>query len=992
MTGQTIAPKIAPTIAMTRDGANVPPDRNRPKKVRPIVHNHTKTAPRFTKPATAFSLDAFKAASRATGRATYLVASMTLGLMTLGLTACGGPTSGADPSADADRARAAVGDDAPAPSNATPPASATGGPAPRGRLSGIARPLAYDLDLTIDPREARFSGRAAMRVRLTEADDGFWFHGKNLRVDTVQITDAAGETFPGTYEEVLASGVARLAFGRTLAPGEISVTIDYDAPFDRNLAGLFAVEEQGDFYALAKSESIQARKYMPGFDEPGMKAPFDIRITAPAGSVVISNGPEIAREPAGDGMERVTFATTRPLSTYLLSLAVGPFDVVERPAIPPNAVRDRPIPLRGVARRGRGKDLQYILDITPDFVRIFEEQLGVPYPYEKLDIVAAPQWPSGATELAAAISYRESRILADGTPPPALRQSLISVHAHEIAHMWFGNLVTPPWWDDLWLKEGFATWGTPFALEPWEPEGPYELMPVERALAAMNADALKSVRAVNEPIDDNDDIRNAYNAIPYSKGMAIIHMADSYFGPENFRPALGQYLTEFEDGEADANDFFQSIGKATGEPALTEAFRTFVEQPGVPFLDVAISCDDATPRARLTQRRYRPLGSDIAAGQRWVIPICLAHNAGGAGEADGAKTCAIMREETLSLDLDATACPAFVHPNAAGAGYYRWALDGGAQAALVASFDALSTAEKLSLVDSTFAAFEAGTGDSASVLAVIDRASTEPARQVVTMALGKVASYGETLLSDDARAAFYAYAGTRFRPRYDALDDPETDEEKLLKDALLSFLAARARNADLRAMLAGKAAAFIGHETARDPSALDADQYNLALSIAVQDLGEPFFTRLIAARSEIDDPNFDAASASALGASDDPALIARAREIALSGTLGTRETYGLIQRLFARPGQTDAMWDWYRTHFETILTLIPEQWKRNTPTIGNNFCTEREALSLAAFFRENGASAPGHERPLNETLEAIALCASFKSAKGEELTTALDAG
>ena len=190
---------------------------------------------------------------------------------------------------------------------------------------------------------------------------------------------------------------------------------------------------------------------------------------------------------------------------------------------------------------------------------------------------------------------------------------MLRIHTHEIAHMWFGNLVTPPWWDDLWLKEAFATWGTPFSLTLFEPEADHELDAIRSGLAAMRLDSLAAVRAVREPIDRNEDIRNAYDSITYSKGMAVIRMMDSYFGAGTFRPALGQYIALYEDGIADSPAFFDVIGKISGEPRLTEAFRSFVEQKGVPRIDVtnvtretealAVSCAPVSLRsARVTDR------------------------------------------------------------------------------------------------------------------------------------------------------------------------------------------------------------------------------------------------------------------------------------------------------------------------------------------------------------------------------------------------------
>ena len=892
--------------------------------------------------------------------ATCFAALAVLGL--LSLTGCGADGDGEE--ADAKAAEVAA--------------------APAGRLPPNATPVAYQLDLVIDPREKRFGGLVTIDVRLAEQLAGLWLHGNRLDVSEVTVTGPRGDTSSGSYQQVLDSGVARIDFGRALGPGDIKLEIAYSAAFDQNLAGLFAVEEQGEHYALAKSESIQARKFLPGFDEPGLKARYDIALTVPRGYVAISNAPVVSRTPTGEDMERVTFATTRPLPTYLLSLAVGPFDVVERPDIPPNDIRAQPIPLRGVARKGRGADLGYILDITPEFVRIFEQALEQPYPYQKLDIVAAPQWPSGATELAAAITYREERVLADGTPPPGLRRSLISVHAHELAHMWFGNLVTPPWWDDLWLKEGFATWGTPLVLTEWEPDGGHDVDRAVRSLGAMATDSLASARRVREPITANEDIRSAYTSIPYSKGMALIAMADSFFGKDVFRPALGAYVARFADGAADSDDFFQAIGEATGEPALTESFRSFVEQPGVPFLKGQVVCEADAPYVELAQQRYRPVGSAIDPGVRWVIPVCATYGNGGNRQ----RTCALMREERMRLPLAGDACPAFVHPNAGGAGYYRWTLGAAGWATLIEHFEALSAPEALSAVDSAAAAFEAGETPAAALLAVMEAAARSDSRQVATQPLGAIEAY-RAILDEEAEGALMGWAAGLYGPRLSALTQPQNEDERLLRDALLRFMALQVEAPAVRTGLAAAAAEFVGLNGPRNADALDADRYREGFTVGVQDLGRPFFEQLVATRSAIDDPQFDEASAVALGRVTDPELVEQAQALALSGQLGTRETFSLIGQLFTHPAHRNEVWAWYRENFARVLELIPEQWRRQTPEVARHFCSEDKAQETAEFFAQVGDQVPGHERQLAQTIERIRLCAALKAAHAEELAAAL---
>lgn len=850
--------------------------------------------------------------------------------------------------------------------------------APIGKLPDTAHPVAYEVALKVDPRQETFSGAVTMDVWLDEPSDGLWIHGDDIRVEAISV-----EGNSASYEEVLPTGVSRISFGQTYPAGQVRVIITYEADFDVNLAGLFRVEEQGEAYALAKSESIQARRFIPGFDEPGYKAPFDITLIVPAGDEAISNTPIKSRAPYREdkAFEQVTFQTTRPLSTYLLSVAVGPFDVVEYPDMPANSVRDVAVPLRGFARKGRGEDLRASLDITTEMVAAFEEAVKLPYPYKKLDIIAAPQWPSGATELAGAITYRESRLLIDDNSGPAAYRAMLAIHSHEIAHMWFGNLVTPPWWDDLWLKEAFATWGTPLALSQLQPDAGHEIDATVRAIGAMGLDSLASTRAVREPIDRNEDIRNAYDGITYSKGMAVIWMADKYFGADVFRPALGKYLKSFEDTEADSPDFYKAIGEATQTPELTEVFRNFVEQKGVPLVDVAFSAD-GTLTTR--QSRYAPLGSALEDDTRWAIPICVR-----LGRADGVseRVCHIMREDAFSgWEVEGT--PRFIIPNADGAGYYRWNLEADDWASLVANFDALTPSEALSAVDSSAAAFRGGYGDAETLLAVLKAAAGHKDRRVVVAPMAVLSSFGR-VVEGDARDDLNAFAQALYAPAYKALRRARSDDDQVLKTRIERFLALTARDETVRATLRKDAEAFLGLDGRRKPDVLSSDQYGAAFTVGVQDGGKPFFDKLLAAYSEIDDPIFAGVAPNALAATRDEILGEQVRALALAGTLGPRETYALIQGQMGSRQTRAATWEWVQANYAEFVSSIPAQWPRRTPGLGSGFCTVEEAGELEAMFERVGDMAPGHERALAQTMENIGLCAALKETQKEGLEAAL---
>jgi aminopeptidase N len=853
--------------------------------------------------------------------------------------------------------------------------------APAGQLSGIAQPVAYRVEMTVDPRETAFSGHVQIDVNLMTSATGIWMHGADLDVSSVQVT-AGGETRPASWTEVDPTGVVWIGFPNRVHAGGITLTIDYTAAFDANLAGLFRVDEKGEAYALAKSESIQARRFLPSFDEPGFKAPFDITLTVPEDMLAIGNTPVASRVPARPGFDRVTFLRTRPLSTYLLSVAVGNFEKVSAGTIPANAWRDWPVPLSGYARMGKGDELEAILSITPAMIEFFEEALEQPYPYEKLDIIAAPQWPSGATELAAAITYRESRILANEKSGAMFLRSMKGVHAHELSHMWFGDLVTPPWWDDLWLKEGIASWAEPAVLGTLEPNGGHDIQAVVDTISAMQLDSLASARAVAQPITENADIRNAYDAITYNKGLAVLGMVDAWFGPEEFRPALGRYIAQYADKAADSEQFFRAIGRTTGNPDIGRSLKSFVTQNGVPLLATELQCTSAGAKVVLEQSRYRPLGSDADPDRSWIIPVCVAWHEGD----ERGRSCTLMKSQRKVLPLEGASCPDTYHPNANGTGYYRFNLAGDGWNKLIAALPELRATEALTAIDSAEADFAAGEMGAATFRTLLSAGAQHDDAAVASAVLSIYADLMDRLAGVDAAGlqADAEAASARLHARI-----AEGDEDPELEAALMEFDATILKQEAARTELASEMDKWL-----TDPEAdvnLSSDLYASGLLVLLDEGGQAAYDRVLQAYDEIDDPAFGQSVAIALGNVTDPDQAARTRSLIASAELGPRETYTMALLQMRTPETREAMWTFLEANFPSFLTAIPAQWKRRTPGLAAYFCDAEGLGALNALFEEYGDLAEGHERALSQAREQIGLCMAQKAATQADLEAAFGA-
>ncbi len=550
--------------------------------------------------------------------------------------------------------------------DATPTAQALA--PPKLKLPTGVTPLAYQLDLTVIPDREIFSGRVRIDIRFDAATDGFWIHGRGLDVDKVSLH--AGETVvAATYQQATRDGVVRIALSQAIAPQTAQLDIGYHGRFSNLLEGLFHVQVGGDWYAFTQFEPIDARGAFPGFDEPRFKTPFTLSIVAPKAATVAANTPvaEIASLP--DGTKRVLFEPTPPMPTYLLAFTVGPLDVADG-----GRLRDDPASpaLRGLAARGHGPEFSFALSNTPEIVALLEDYFGQPYPFAKLDLVAVPS-QQGAMENVGLITYGEYLMLFGDKPPLNQQRAFADVHAHELAHQWFGNSVTMPWWDDLWLNEAFATFMSSKIVQQWRPSYRATDAIVQSALATMDADGLASARRIREPIQDFNDITNAFDGITYQKGAGVLNMLDGFIGETPFRDGVRAHLKRHAGGSADMSDLVASLVESSGRAELGGIMKTFTELAGTPLIDVQLHCGaQQQPTVTLSQQRYLPTGSKADASQRWDVPICMR-----IGVVDGVREqCVVLSQQSMDVVLDdVDGCPTWLMPNRGGRGYYRWRLD-----------------------------------------------------------------------------------------------------------------------------------------------------------------------------------------------------------------------------------------------------------------------------------------------------------------------------
>ena len=844
---------------------------------------------------------------------------------------------------------------------------------PLGRLPAEVKPLAYQLELTIDPRLDGFEGRTTIDLDINGSREHFYLHGKAIEAVRVQLSDGA-DTFDGRYTQVDTTGVVRIDSPRPLE-GKVRLVIDYKAPFNQALEGLYKVSESGNDYAFTQFEAISARLAFPGFDEPGFKTPFTTTLTVPANQVAISNTPVVSSEVAG-GMQVVHFAPTKPLPTYLVAFAVGDFDVVEWQDLPPTGVRDHPLPLRGIAVKGKGGQLTYALENTNAIVTALESYFGTPYPWAKLDIIAVPDFSAGAMENVGAITYREPLLLFDSTATPERKRRYKMVHAHELAHQWFGDLVTPAWWNDIWLNESFATWMAHVAMDIAEPDGNYRRDLLARGLDVMAADSLVSARQIRQPILSNDDIATAFDGITYSKGGAVLSMFESFLGRDDFREGVRSYMQDFEYGTATADDFIHHLAEASSEQPswlVISAFNSFLEQAGLPLVEVDSSCDAHNLSIHLKQSRFFPVGSTGKQDQLWQIPVCLR-----LGYADDeVKTCLLLSEREQTYELP-QACPDWIVPNADSAGYYRFSLGKEDWKNLLANSDRQNTNEMMAATGSLAGAFNAGRVDVATLMSVAPQfiasgdwqGATAPIEQMNFM-YEKMASAGQ---KEELEKRFADYYSGKLDST--GLESTDDIDRARLQEALVAFMAKTARQPELRAALVGMAKAYSGYGTDSrvHPGAANPIIVGTALVVAVDELGPGFVDHLLGLVETSTDAVFRGRALDAIGSTRDPDKAAEVRELVFSPQLRDNEIFNILYPQAAMPETRDATWAWFRKNIDRLQKRIPEDnWGRLT-FFGKAYCDTEKRSEVEAYFAARIDNLTGGPRNLAQTLEGIDLC------------------
>ena len=797
------------------------------------------------------------------------------------------------------------------------------------RLGTDVVPTRQEVRLKLDPRLDTYSGSVLIELEVRKAGAPIRLHAEEMTIARAAVDGVAAAHAAGPDNTVVITPAKALAAGRAV------LTIEFGNEYDRRAVGLYKMA-QGDGYLYTQFEPVDARKAFPCFDEPGFKIPWQLTADVPAGFDAVSNTPETVG-PERDGWKEVRFAQTRPLPSYLVALVVGKLGFVP--------IEGMGVPGRVVTVRGQERLAGVAAQMTPPLLKAAEAYFGTPYPYEKLDLIAVPEYWPGAMEHPGAITFAEGILLLDEkSATPSQRLVLARVDAHELAHMWFGDLVTMAWWDDLWLNESFADWVGDKLADQVYPDLQVALSELQTVQDTMTSDRRATAVPIRRPVTDPQETLGTVGLV-YYKGKSVLGMFERWLGPDRFREGVRLYLRENAWKNATADRLWAALDR-TAQGDFSKALATFIEQPGLPLVSVERL---GGGRVRLSQQRYARAGATLPA-LTWRIPVSLRVGSSAASRVETVMLDGPSREVSLgSTDV------AWVFPNADAAGYYRWDLPAADLDDLAAhAAKRLTPGERIAFLGNLDALLDGGRIDGARYLKVLAPFGADADPEVLKSALAGLERLELPFLDESTRAGFAAYIRGSFGPALDRIGmEPREGEPASvtsLRPDLLMALGGRGEDARVLRFAADGARSLLRGETTVSSSLVGA-----VLRLNALDGDATLFAEY--------KKRFDAASTPAergrylfgVGGFRDPSV--RAQALAWSLSLRPNELGQLAFAFRGTRAGREQVFEWVSANFEAILERMPPLFHASLANVALGCERERveQAQRLFAAGKVQGA-------------------------------------
>ena len=835
------------------------------------------------------------------------------------------------------------------------------------RLPKTVLPTRYDLELVPDLESFTYSGVADIQLVVSEPTDRI-----TLNADEITF----GEAWVQVGEEritVTAVGLdaeterAHLSVERKVAAGDATLHIEFSGEINDELRGFYRssyTDGSGEHVlGTTQMQPTDARRAFPCWDEPEFKAVFGLTLVVPDGVFVVANGPEESTEPLGEGIRRVRFADTMPMSTYLTAWTMGRLEATE-----PRMVDG--VPVRVVHVPGKENLTPFALDIAEHSLRFFTDYYGIPYPEKKLDLIALPDFAAGAMENPGCVTFREAALLVDPTASTQTERGRIAdTTAHEIAHMWFGDLVTMSWWNGTWLNEAFATFMALICVDSWKPEWKiFESFALDRA-ESFDVDALASTRSIEFEVVAPADVEDMFDVLTYEKGGSVLWMLERYLGREPFRDGIRKYLSDNLYGNTDTTDLWDALEEVTGKP-VRRVMDAWIWQGGHPLVSAALQ----DGRVRLSQKRfsYGPVEE-----RAWPTPLHV--------RVGGVEAALLLEAEGASIAAPTDGSAVVV--NSGGSSYVRVAYEGELFERIASSLGELSGLERFALVDDGWAAVLDGSVSAVDLCRLLARFGDETETPVWREIIGTLATI-DRLVEGEARDQLREFVRRLAGPALDRIGwdprDGEGDLDRELRGTLVRALGVLARDGDVIARAVEVEARARAGEPVEGPLA------SAAVGVAAS-VGDEALRRIYAdLYRDGATPQVQRRYLTGLAMFPEQSQIERSLQLALDGYVRSQDRFSLVGPCIASRDHGVFAWRFTKSHWEKLTDQLTAHLRTYMIEPVRQFSTPELRDDVVTFFGENPI--PRAEKALEHVLERLDVSVSLREREASNLQAAFAPG
>jgi aminopeptidase N/puromycin-sensitive aminopeptidase len=832
------------------------------------------------------------------------------------------------------------------------------------RLPHTMRPEHYKLWLTPDLKAATFSGDESIEVTLAQPTRAITLNAAYITFKNISAMTEGARSVSGAVTLDPEKEQATFTFPTELPAGKVTLAIQYTGILNDKLRGFYLFKTTKRSYAVTQFETRDARWAFPSFDEPEFKATFDIALTVDAGDMVISNSNIVSDTPvsAVDGISKhtVVFARTPKISTYLVAFLVGNFECVSGVS-DGTSIRVCAMP-GGGAERGR-----FALSTAQYVLHYYNHYFAIPYPLTKLDMIALPDFGPGGMENFGAITYRETLLLVgEKTATLEQKKDVALTVAHELAHQWFGDLVTMQWWDNLWLNEGFATWMSSKAVMALHPDWLYSVDNAASLDGTLDLDSQPTTHPILAKAETALEIGALFDGISYGKAAAMLAMVENYLGEETFRQGIHDYLAAHLYGNATGEDFWRAQTLTSNKP-VDKIMSSLVIQPGVPLLSFT---GDGEGTIGMTQSRFFSDPTTKAQGtQSWTLPVCF--------KTTGKPTCVLLDSTDQRLKIPASK---FLFANAGAKGYYRSSYPRAIYKDILARAEtSLTPEERIILLGDQWALMRSGAAAVADILNLAGAMRNDPNPIVLEKALGTIGEIENRIATDDGRVALRAWVRKQFTPVYRALGpvpagkDVEPQSKQQMR-ALLFVALGEAKEPTVLAEARTLANRYIADQTSVNPSLAQS-----ALYVASTNGDAELYDKLLTLRASSPDPGVQATALFLTTHFSDSALIARTLDSVAIGKMRNRDGATMLAILVRNRDTREQAWAYITHHWDKIQVSS----RSRVVAAAGSFCSVEKLDEVLGFFNAHGVTAG--EQALRITSEAINSCIQLRRAQAPNL-------